>query len=1038
MKRPVAVLALGVLFAVPLLSQADEPPHMDFVRGLRERQYNDLALEYLEKLRQDPPSEEVARVLPLELAKCRLEKARGEDEPGKRLALYGQARRELEEFLKKNAQHTRAAEAQLEIVNIAVVQGKTQLSQALRLEGPARLAAALKAREALVDAGTRLKQMADQLGEKLAALPEPKTPQERADRKALQQAKLRADFDLGLNYLDQAQSYVNEGNTAEAKLRAKVVEQAVAVLQKVSDFDAVSPVCWQAQAWLGRAFHEKGETKKARGEFNKVLSADARSAESGKALARYFYLLLAQEAPDPSDPPLIKDPIKGGEAWLQTYAAYANTPEGQGLRFLLAETYARLARDPKTNRDLKQSHLRRARTLYRQLEQTDSDYTDRARQGKIGVIQEMGGLTVPVNTLRTFEDCYVRAQYEAYMVGEEARTIKDPKKYEAQRKTRIQAMEDALKLALKLEDKEKPRPSDNDLSSANTLLAYVYLAKEDYSAAIALGEKLARARPLPREAGTAAGYALRAYGQVLADPDKADLKTDKQVDEYRERMRQLAVYMESTWPDEPAGDLARHQLALLLIKDKKLAEAVDVLERIKPSYSSAIYVKYQMALSALQLQGDADKAKPNNSDRRYQQRALAALESLGNLPADADPDLARTYLLARIELCRELYKLKKYDQMKAVSRPLLDGLAKMPLAGDAVRAEMRAALEGLILFAEYGRAEAEYSAGRYAKTLEVLDPLLAQVKKGDYPELKKNPPLRWGLLGLALRANVQQGKTDRAREVLNLFRDLAKDDPEGGGATAALLPLVQLLKEQVEELRKKGPSAKDQLKKTTESFETFLDEAAKQEKPAPETVLYLAQGYSSLEKHDKAVALLKAVPEPKDGDAKKQAYYQAIRVLYIRELRLGGKLKDAKEAMDEIMGTAKGPGWGQGNLEALKERNFLLEAEGNYSQAVVNWDAMLRKQLLPRIKEASIKDQYLECYYNLVSCYVRYALALPKEEDRKKQMAKAAGFITRLADGWPDLGGDASKARFLDLIDRESQLKEQAAIKELYAKLKTS
>src|SRR6266542_1044818 len=90
-----AVLAALLLSFAPL--HAEDPPHLDFVRGLRERRYPDLALEYLQKLSKDPPAD-------------------------------------LDAFLQKNAAHPLAATVRLDLARVTVLQGKTQLTRALREE----------------------------------------------------------------------------------------------------------------------------------------------------------------------------------------------------------------------------------------------------------------------------------------------------------------------------------------------------------------------------------------------------------------------------------------------------------------------------------------------------------------------------------------------------------------------------------------------------------------------------------------------------------------------------------------------------------------------------------------------------------------------------------------------------------------------------------------------------------------------------------------------------------------------------------------
>src|SRR5438132_8724371 len=143
-KYLVVFVTLATLPLVSPSAWADEP-HLQFVQGLRARGMADLALEYLQSKSKNPPPE-LASVLPLELAKTRLELASSKSEPAARLAEQNQARAEFELFIKNNPQHPFVAEANLEVARIVAIQGKAQLTRARQIEGATRAAEFARAR----------------------------------------------------------------------------------------------------------------------------------------------------------------------------------------------------------------------------------------------------------------------------------------------------------------------------------------------------------------------------------------------------------------------------------------------------------------------------------------------------------------------------------------------------------------------------------------------------------------------------------------------------------------------------------------------------------------------------------------------------------------------------------------------------------------------------------------------------------------------------------------------------------------------------
>src|SRR5262245_20323776 len=207
MKRFLAFGTLALFLYSLTPSRGEEPPYVEFVRGLRAQQMPDYALQYLEKLSLKPPPE-LALLLPLELAKTRMDLAQLEPNDTRKLALYAQARTELLAFLEKNPKHPLVAEANLDIARLAALQGKGQLSKARRQETTeGEKAELLKARAQFEEAGKQLAAAGERIEKQLAGYSEPKTPEEQKAKQVLTQAKWQAELEQAINLLDQASTY---------------------------------------------------------------------------------------------------------------------------------------------------------------------------------------------------------------------------------------------------------------------------------------------------------------------------------------------------------------------------------------------------------------------------------------------------------------------------------------------------------------------------------------------------------------------------------------------------------------------------------------------------------------------------------------------------------------------------------------------------------------------------------------------------------------------------------------------------------------
>jgi hypothetical protein len=1051
MKRPLAlaVLLASLLPAVPAgpAARAEEMPYLEFVRTLRERRYPDLALEYLTRLAKNPPPE-VAAILPLEMARTRVDIAANTIDVSARLQLYTAARKELEEFLSKNSSHPLAAAARFDIANVVRMQGKSALAQ---LKNSAnKQAEAPEVQKTLDEAATLLTIADKSLKDQLLKYDDPKTAKEKAEKKELEEAYNRTRLEEALNYLDKAETYI--GDPAKVGVaRAKEVDKAVTVLDKlVGQTDSSNPINAQARAWLGYCYFQRGEDSKARDKLGDVIKDTGKGTQTGRRLARYFLIRVMMEKSEGKE-----DPAAEMENWLKDFGAFANTPEGNHIRYLLAQrVVGQGAGQPKGSPKRKQLFTR-AKGLLRDLEQSENEYTNDARLLKLTVIQEEGGLDQPVAKLTNFDDCWIRAQWEAHLLDKDAKDAKDPEERKKKTDAHFQTILEALTKGLKLVG---PKTPPEDLNNARAFLAYTYLTKEDYPAAIKAGEELAYTRPRPAQASKGATYALMAYTQLVNDPVKFKLTPDQEK-EYKDKLHKLAEFIVATWPADPAADVAHHRIAMLLYKDaqdngkghpEKWAAVVEELSRIRPSYSEAVFAQYLLAMSAFQADAES-KAGPADK-HPFKERALEALKAMPAPPPGADPNMVHSYAQGKLALGQHLFQEKKFDEVEKNASAVLAQLKDQAFPDQATHDKMISDLEGQSLFAKYFVADADYKAGKYDKVSASLAPVLADVKAKKLGVLEKELQLRWALLGLALKAQVQQGNIGGAQGILEVIQGLGEKDEAGNNATQTLVQIIQMLKEQIQEIRRKGD--KDKLAKTIASFGVFLDALAKnQEKnKTAEMTLLLATAYAGVDNHKKAAQILdeylKAHPEEPPAPLKKgdppsldRARFELIKVSYIRALRQSGQVAEAWKKLDEITDAKDGkPGWGTKNLEALKEKNFLL-MEGRpakddptklvplYGRAAEGWNGLVTTlQGQVGRGDARLREQYYECYYWLVYCWYKHGQRYTDSKDEKKRLdaiKQAAQFILKLEEKVPDMGGDTSKARFDDLLKAEPALKEQ-------------
>jgi hypothetical protein len=1031
MKRRLVLLA-GALLLGGGLAVGQEPAHVEdlrFVQELRKQGRSDLALEYLQVLaRKNDPI--LARELPLEAAKTRLEAAGEEPDSAKRLVLYTEARAEFDKFLKANPNHPRAAEARLDIARVILRQGKTLLSRARMQETEAgQTAEADKARATFVEAEKQLRAVSDELKKMVANFPPPKTPAEQAALKKLENDSREAELEVALTVFDQAMTYLNEGNTEVAQKRGAKVGEARKALEKIAGGDESSPVTWEARAWVGRCQDELGTPKDARVTYDSILRANTRAAVRGMRLARYFQILALKETIDPAEKKTLPATIiDKATRWLTDYPGYVNTPEGQGIRYELAQVYLEQAEQMKIPRE-RDRLLDLARRQLRAIEQTENDFTDRARRLKLNALARQKVFVRPVAELKSFEECYYRVQWEAMQMGEDAKKIKDDKELEQARKARRKTIMAALERGLAQPD---AKGSSLELNSARATMAYYYLQDGKYREAIKWGEGFARGDPRSSQAATAAVYALQAYSQLIASREK-DFATAEELKEDRDKMQSLAHYMEERWPRELAGDMARHEIAARLLREKNAPEAIKTLSAVTPSYPSYIYILYQLAETAFKANEEKEAPIPGDPPDGYRRRAMEALEKMPAPAADADPLNQLTYALGKKRLASELFKARKYKEMETVAKALQAKLPTLklnakPEVDENTHKQIAFELGYLMYYVAYGEADAAFKAGKHDQVMALLDPVVNDLNANKAPALQKNLQLGMAILGMALRSSVQLGKLDRTEEVLKALQTLQAEEGGARGADAVLGQLIVLIRQQVEELRKKGNQA--DLKSATENFSRLLDGLVKRQKsPSPRFIMLLAECYSSMDQHKKAADQLEAIPEPKaDAPMDERQMYNGSRLLLVRQLRQAGgaaNLEKAQKLLDEALGTKEKPGWGRRSIDVLKERVFLLEASGDYVNAASQANQLIR-MLLPKIaSDNTMKEHYLELYFHQIYCIYKNGQGLTNQDQKDKAVHDAVRLIVDLEKKQDNFGSEASRKRFEDLLHQEPTLKEQ-------------
>jgi hypothetical protein len=993
----------------------DGPPNpLDLVRGLRSDGLSDLAIDLIGELEQNPKTPGAVKAeLPLERARCLLEAADDEPDEATRLSLVGEAKDGFNTFLKKSPGPPRAAEPYLALARLTSLEAKAQLAKSKRVDVPAedgpekeeavkkQRAEAAAARPLFDAAAKQFKSAAEKIGAQLEkGVADPIT------RRGLIQSKIDAELASGINLMARGDTYV-EATADEKKDRSSAIEAARGVFNNIlGQKETPARVSWVARAWMAECEFQKDNNKVAEEEFQRVLRAGANS-EDGKRVAKFFQIRHKVIVGDG------KAVEKDGTDWLKQYGSNRKAQgEANAVRWYVASVLQAQGEQlsappkgapmPKTPAPLNPGaalKFKQAERLYREITQSDNEYSHRASKRRMYVVRRLlGEADKAPAEYKTFEEAQMASLIQIAKLidqekggppaDEDAR-----KKYDAAVKERTHKIVALLEHAREIAS-EKDNPSD--VNEVLLRLIYFYGQDGQPQRAAVLGEYIARNVRAGGGKSAAAGMLgvgafVRSAATVKGVTDAAELEAIRRAD--RDRALRLARFLDEKFPNDTATDAARHQLAGLLFEDGKPVDAFDASLKVRPGYDRIAYVRLFEGAVASRLLTGKDSPLPAERRTDVYRRAVSDLEKLPAPPPEtADDDDARTYLSVRARLAFLYLIQSRVDPEAEKAEPGYAKAAK--IAEEAAKAvptykslmaddkkapnvdgwEALLAAEDARTRAVFLEATALFAAGKYDEVFAPAGKVLAEMnERGPMTEAVKEVPgedakkarvaelakgidkLRGDLVVLALKTRVQQGQADKGVELLDLLKRF------GGSIEANVATLERLTLEmsgRIEKLRRDGKAA--EATALADGFGKLLEKVSAEPNLPPSVQLFLGQALIVVGKYAEAEAALARVPRPADAAAlaapatvmdenvRRQAgQFRRATLDLVRARRMGKKFDEADKLLAESMGTKEKQGWAFSSLDFRKEVAYLAEARGTEEKdpkaASKHWGAAVKE-----------------------------------------------------------------------------------------------
>lgn len=974
MSQRVIIWTALILSTATLWCRADEP-YQDFVRGLRERQYFDMAVYYLDELATRPGvPNEVKQLIPYEKAITLLESSRATRSPDRQIEQLDQALAFLEQFVKESPNHALAGEANTERAQILIGKARVEILQS---KAPANQGAKIdyqqRAQKLIQQARTVFQDAFNQHEAKWKSYGtyiNKETDEEKYDARAVAEVNMiRAQLDLALCTYEEAQTY-DQGSVEYNKL----LTEAAAKFEEMHQRYRSQVGGLYGRLWQGKCFEEMGDLQKALGIYNELLGHPGNDGAIKRLKDQTLqFKLISLNTDQRKDYQLVVDL---GEEWLKENRGDSRTVVGLGIRWQVARAYEMLGDNRELSKADAERNWRAARDNASQVNRFPSEYKDVSLALMQRLDVKIGGKE---KTPDTFDAAFGLGRQQITSIKElkdqvdAAKKNKQPAEEIKKLELDLQAqLDDAAKnfdLALRL---ATPQDDVKSVTSARYMYAYVnFLMRRNYEAAI-LGEYVAKtADKEDVTTGLDAAYlSMAAYVQAFNDAKGST--EDKNAD--LTFIIKACNLLSDRWPDSDRANDARMTLGRIYSQLKRPVDAATWYGKVPESdakYSEAQLAAGQAFWTAYLTAGvgaddDAEKPSPEQLTQWREQADALLRNGIAKLSATAPKEGAAPpeLIAAKMSLAQIVISLGK--------------------DGDAVKLlldEPQSVLKAITVDDETKRPAKGVQSRQFAtETYKLL-----------------------------LRAYIGNGKLNEARETMKTLEKVAGAEA-GADVTDLYVGLGKLLREELDRFREAGET--DRFNSLMTSFETFLNDLYQRKEGQTFGSLswigetYFALGEAAANDVSRSTASFEkagnAFQEILDRAAAQPDFMpsdqvSAVKVRLVRCYRLKKDFETGEKLLSEVLaerekdlraqveGAYLYQSWGiNGDSEKL-----LMAINGNPNLKVWGWRNLGNR--LQNSIEQGRKDfmpTFVEARVNGTECRRQYGLAQTSIQKRTEELEK--------------------------------------------------
>ena len=957
-------LSIAVL---PRLTLAEER-YREFLNGLRERQYFDFALVYLDQLSQRTSlPDDIRQIIPYEKAMTLRENAKQIRNVEKQFEQLDRALAYLDQFSRENPDHPNNADANLDRAQILLQKAEAEIVQA---KSPANKSTKAdfqrRGRDFIEKAREGLKLAFDRHEAALQKMPayvdEQKEPTLHAERAQIERSLILEALNLAKCTYQEAQSY--EPNSREFK---QLLNQAAGEFEKVHQKYRSQLGGLHARAWQGKCFEDLGDRQKALGIYNELLdkTGDDSAMQSLKSQTLLFKLncLYAREEFQPI--------VELAEEWLKKNPAESKTQIGLGIQWEQARAYEALGDNRNLPKPDQERFWRQARLVAQQLNRFPGEYRDTSLSMMQRVQLKLGGKE------RKPDDFDA-----AYSMGRQSYNTAQDLRKELDSATRSGVPEDIARLNKDWNNELSEaaryfelaatlvsrRDNQKDVAASRLLQAYTnFYLRRNFEAAI-LARFVARTSS-DEEGGTAIEAAYMSMAAFVQAYNEIKVEPDKKLEDMRLIIHAADLIIDR-WPESEKANEARMVLGRLYTAAKKPVEAADWFKKIPESDPK--FAEAQLAAG---------------------QAYWVAYGAAARLPKETRPNP------------------EQLDEWKTVSEEYLRrGIQKLT----AVLPD-EGSMPQELASAKIYLAEILLSQGKEAEAASILlnDPqsvvkAVTVIDESSRPEKGiQSRSVARSVYTLLLRAYIGMGveKLSDARAAMRTLESIAAGDSHSD-LTELYIGLGRVLKVELERFRNNGETLR--FKKLMTAFESFLDDMSKkQDGQTLGSLSWIGEAYFALGEiatdtsktksyYDRSSTAFQSIMKRAAADSTFANDEQLlnVKVRLVRCNRLKKQFSDAERLLEDVLKTRANDLRTQIEGASLYEdwganddtKKFIIAISGNPEIGLWGWGGIAKRiqQQKNYYERPELVETFLDARYSVSSCRYQYAQLVGAAEKQKE------------------------------------------------------